>query len=378
MFFDYASYTSVMAWMVLFGYPLIKNIVLKAKARRSSGGKVAVNEQYDDRLNVLMRSYKEVPTWWFILLFLSAFIPTLVMILCGYLYIPIWTYFVALATGVVVVIPLGFLYSMSNFQLPTGTTNELLYGLMVNGISGHKNPVGASVYGSIAGDAWYRAQYLLQDQKLGHYMHIPPRTVFFSQVFGSLIGVPINYAVVRWVLDTKGEYISGAKIDPHHQWTGQALAENLTMATQYVLIGPRRLFAVALYRPLPYGFLVGVITPILLFMLHKKFPRAKFQLWNCTVFFCTMSTFWGNLSTGYLSGIIGGFIVMYWAYHHHYELWARYNYILAAAFDSGYNLTFLILFLCFSAAKVITMPEWWGNNSISVERCFALPAIDAT
>jgi hypothetical protein len=107
---------------------------------------------------------------------------------------------------------------------------------MVNGITGHKNPVGASVYGSIAGDAWYRAQYLLQDQKLGHYMHIPPRTVFFSQVFGSLIGVPINYGVVRWVLNTKGEYISGAKIDPHHQWTGQALAENLTMATQYVLI----------------------------------------------------------------------------------------------------------------------------------------------
>jgi hypothetical protein len=119
---------------------------------------------------------------------------------------------------------------------PTGTTNELLYGLMVNAIPGHKNPVGASVYGSIAGDAWYRAQYLLQDQKLGHYMHIPPRTVFFSQVFGSLIGVPINYGVVRWVLNTKGDYISGAKIDPHHQWTGQGLAENLTMATQYVLI----------------------------------------------------------------------------------------------------------------------------------------------
>jgi hypothetical protein len=113
-------------------------------------------------------------------------------------------------------------------------------------------------------------------------------------------------------------------------------------------------------------------------MLHKKFPRAKFHLWNCTIFFCTMSTFWGNLSTGYLSGIIGGFVVMHWAYHHHYELWARYNYILAAAFDSGYNFTLLILFLCFSVGKMVTMPEWWGNNSISVERCFALPAVDAT
>ena len=104
MFFDYASYTSVMVWMALFGYPLIKNILVKAKARRTSRGKVAVNEQYDDRLNVLMRSYKEVPVWWFIVLFLSSFIPILVIIATGHLYIPLWTYFVALATGVVVVI----------------------------------------------------------------------------------------------------------------------------------------------------------------------------------------------------------------------------------------------------------------------------------
>lgn len=55
---------------------------------------------------------------------------------------------------------------------------------MVNAVGGHKNPAGASVYSSIAGDAWYRAQLMLQDQKIGHYMHIPPRAVFFSQIFG--------------------------------------------------------------------------------------------------------------------------------------------------------------------------------------------------
>lgn len=107
---------------------------------------------------------------------------------------------------------------------------------MVNAVKGHKNPVGALIYGTIAGDAWYRAQYLLQDQKLGHYMHIPPRTVFFSQLFGSLIGVPINYGVVRWILNTKREYLIGKLIDPLHQWTGQGLITSLTISTQYVLI----------------------------------------------------------------------------------------------------------------------------------------------
>jgi len=269
--------------------------------------------------------------------------------------------------------PLGWLFAVSNFQLAIGTTNELLYGLMVNAISDHKNPVGASVYGCIAGDAWYRAQLMLQDQRLGHYNHVPPRDVFFSQIFGSFIGVPINYAVIRWVLNTKMDYLNGTLIDPNHEWTGQSLTSSLTMATQYVLVGPKRLFSTELYHLLPYGFLVGALAPTIIYLLHRRFPKAKFNLWNTTIFFSSMSDFYGNISTGYLSGIIGGFIVMYWAYRHHYELWARYNYILAAAFDSGYNFNALILFLCFGAARNIEMPNWWGNNVVSVERCFALP-----
>jgi hypothetical protein len=107
---------------------------------------------------------------------------------------------------------------------------------MVNAVDGHKNPCGATVYSSIAGDAWYRAQVMLQDQKIGHYMHIPPRTVFFSQIFGSFIGVPINYGVVRWVLNTKTAYLRGEIDDPSHQWTGQSLASSLSTSVQYVLV----------------------------------------------------------------------------------------------------------------------------------------------
>jgi hypothetical protein len=67
-------------------------------------------------------------------------------------------------------------------------------------------------------------------------MHIPPRAVFFSQVFGSFMGVPINYVVIRWVLDTKRDYLTGDLEDPTHQWTGQSLASYLTMGVQYVTI----------------------------------------------------------------------------------------------------------------------------------------------
>ncbi|KAK3938073.1 OPT oligopeptide transporter protein-domain-containing protein [Diplogelasinospora grovesii] len=353
MFFDYASYTSAVVWMALFGYSQLKDSFKNFWERRKSGS-TKISEQYDDQLNVLHRAYPEVPLWWFIALFLCSFVILATVTAHGDLFIPVWTYFVAIATGAIIVVPLGWLYALSNFQLPIGTTNELLYGLMVNAVDGFKNPAGASTYGSIAGDAWYRAQYILQDMKIGHYMHVPPRAASFSQIFGSFIGVPINYAVIRWVVDSKRDYLTGAVDDPTHQWTGQWLASSLTLGVQYALLGPKRLFQIPMFAPLPYGFLMGTAAPLVMSALNRLFPRMKFRLWNTTIFFSSMSTFYGNISTGYTSSFLSGFVVMFWAY--------RWNYILAAAFDAGFNVP----------GKVITMPNWWGNDVDSSERCFAL------
>ncbi|CAG8974115.1 hypothetical protein HYALB_00002750 [Hymenoscyphus albidus] len=373
MFFDYAAYTSALSWILFFGFSQIKGTIQKLNQRRKNSVKgETINHQYTDQLNILQRSYKEVPWWWSLILFLVTFVVIITILGTGNLFIPIWTYFIALATGVMVVIPLGWLYALSNFQLPIGTFNELIYGVMVNAVPGHKNPVGATIYSSIAGDAWYRAQLMLQDQKIGHYMHIPPRSVFFSQMFGCFIGVPINYGVIRWVLGAKKQYLNGSETDPTHQWTGQGLANTLTTSVQYVLVGPQRLFQHPMYAPLPYGFLVGAIAPAILYALHRAFPRAKIHLFNTTIFFSGLSNFYGNISTGYSSSIIGGFVVMYWAFRYRYDLWARYNYILAAAFDAGFNLNMLLIFLFFGAGKIIKAPYWWGNNEDSTDRCFAL------
>ncbi|POS86206.1 OPT superfamily oligopeptide transporter [Erysiphe pulchra] len=374
MFFSYAAYTSAMTWMLLFGWSQISATFKKLRAREAGAKGKSINYQYNDQLNILQRSYTEVPLWWYIVLFLFSAVPVIAILAVGQLYIPIWTYFVALATGAIIVTPLGWLYAISNFQLPIGTFNELMYGLMINAISGHKNPTGATVYSSIAGDAWYRAQYMLQDQKIGHYMHLPPKATFFSQIFGCTIGIPINYAVVRWVLDSKREYLTGQKVDPSHQWTAQQLASSLSTSVQYVLVGPLKLFKQPTFTTLPYGFIVGILAPVVINLLHRRFPKSplQFKLWNTTIFFSAMSTFHGNVSTGYLSAFIGSFIVMHWTLKYRYEIWARYNYILAAAFDAGFNFNMLLIFLFFGSVKIITMPHWWGNEKENSERCFAL------
>ncbi|KAF2753322.1 OPT superfamily oligopeptide transporter [Pseudovirgaria hyperparasitica] len=375
LFFDYASYISALTWMILFGWPQIKATLGKIRERTKSRGKETVNETYNDRLNVLMRAYKEVPLWWYLVLFLVSFTTIITILGCGYFFIPIWTFFVALFTTGLMIVPFSWLYSFSAFQVPIGSFNELLYGYMIQASSTHRHPAGASAYGSLAGDIWYRAQYMLQDQKIGHYCHVSPRAIFFSQIFGEFIGVPINYGIIQWVIKEKRDYLLGLRTDSLNQWTGQALANYYTYGVQYVLVGPKRLFAQHMYSPSPYAFLFGAGAPFVIWSLHKYVPQLKFlklQLWNVTIFCSGMSVFYGNLSTGYISRFIVGYISMRYFLRKRFETWRRYNFLIAAALDAGFNFALLAMFVIFSSGKVVVMPNWWGNNEQSVERCFAL------
>lgn len=357
MLFDYAGYISGIVWVVLFGF---------SKLKRSWGTK---RQDFNDRLNKLNRAYDDVPMFWYGIMFVISLMALFYVYISGYLFMPWWACLVGLVVGSIIVTPLMWLYAMSNFQLPIGTFNELLYGFLVQNQS-YRHPGGASFFGSVAGNAWYRSQYHLELMKLGFYNHIPPRAVFFSQCYGELIGVPINYFTFRWVMSTKWDYLTGKLVDPLHQWTGQTVVTYHTNAIQYVVLGPRRLFEN--YPLLPYGFLLGLSAPLTVFFLHKRFPQSglQFHLWNTTVFFATMSHFYGNISTGYFSKFIAGTFVMFYIYRYRHALWRKYNYVAAAGLDTGFNLAVSMLFILFSFG--IKAPNWFGNDPVNVERCFAL------
>lgn len=103
IFFSYAAYTSAWVWAILFGYPSIVASIKKIRERNKAKNGKSINFQYTDQLNILQRSYKEVPIWWYVVLFACSFVSIIVMVACGQLYIPIWTYFVAILTGAAVV-----------------------------------------------------------------------------------------------------------------------------------------------------------------------------------------------------------------------------------------------------------------------------------
>ncbi|OQD64612.1 hypothetical protein PENPOL_c007G07746 [Penicillium polonicum] len=301
-------------------------------------------------------------------------VPTLMLlgvVVSKTVYMPIWTYFVALGFGAVSMLPMSFVYAISGFSIKVGYFNELIYGYMIDVKGSSRHPLGQLAYRIISGNVWYDARIVLEDQKIGHYLHLPPRQVIGIQVIANMLALPINYGVMRWVIATKFDYVSGKKKDPLGQWTGQDFQSYNTAGIQYALVGPRKLFASDFFRPILWGFLAGALAPVVIWLLHRKFPRARFELWNTTIFFASAAVFYGNLSTGPFTTFLVGTFTNFFLYRYRRVFWNKWAYISGAALDTGFNanLLFIFIFLGTTGAKMV---HWWGNNADSVERCFAL------
>ncbi|KAJ7452719.1 OPT oligopeptide transporter [Mycena galericulata] len=359
IFFAYAAFISAFVWMALFAGPQI----LAAVKSLFTGKRV-----HHDRLSNIMKRYPEVPATAWMAMFTVAFLVLLIIVLKGHIYMPLFTLFVALAIGAVSTLPMSLVYAISGYRVDVGYFNELVYGYMLQAPGSSPHPLGQLAYRIISGNVWYDVQYLIEDQKIAHYMHVPPRDVIICQLFGSSVG--LADATMLWVLATRLDYMRGTKVDPNGQWTGQDLKSYNTAGIQYALVGPHRLFADARYKPLWYGFAVGAVAPLIVWLLHRRFKKTKFELWNTTIFFSNMSKYRGNISTGPLTQFILGFIWNFWLFRYRYAFWKMWAYITGAALPvSGYCHSPTFLTKKFSAAGA-TMPAWWGNNAISVERCF--------
>ncbi|KAJ2388807.1 hypothetical protein GGI05_003680, partial [Coemansia sp. RSA 2603] len=132
----------------------------------------AINYNQDDIHARLMRKYDEVPKWWYFATFALMF-GMAVGVCEGYKMLPWYWLLVAFALSLLFLIPVGIVQAMSNQQPGLNLITEFLigYGRPGDQISN----VTFKVFGYIS---MTQALSLLADQKLGHYMKIPPRHIF--------------------------------------------------------------------------------------------------------------------------------------------------------------------------------------------------------
>ncbi|KAI7823102.1 OPT oligopeptide transporter protein-domain-containing protein [Kickxella alabastrina] len=144
----------------------------------------------------MMRSYDEVPHWWYITLFVITFSTSIVV--CEVYHMMPW-YWVILSIIVpfVFTIPIGIITAISNQQPGLNIITEFIIGYGMPG-----NPIANvtfKVYGYIT---MVQALNLVGDLKLGHYMKIPPRHMFIVQLAGTLLASFIELAVAYWLMNS--------------------------------------------------------------------------------------------------------------------------------------------------------------------------------
>ncbi|KAI8600744.1 OPT oligopeptide transporter protein-domain-containing protein [Dissophora ornata] len=338
----FAGLTATVVHVILFNG---REIVERWKSAR------AENEDIHSRL---MRVYPEVPDWWYGLLFVITF--ALSMVTCVvWDYMPWWALLLALAIALFFVLPVGIVQAVTNQQPGLNVVTEYVIGYM---LPGHAIAnVTFKTYGYIVN---VQALNFVSDLKLGHYMKIPPRTMFMAQLVSAIISCIINLGTAVWLINTRPNVCT----QEGYPFTCRSTKTFYSASVIWGAIGPARVFGSkdgALYAPVQWGFLVGAILPALFWVLTKKFPNVA---WLKYVHWPVLLAATGNMPPAlpymYTNGLALGFIFAFWLRRYRYDWWARYNYLTSAALDTGVAISGLVIFFAIQSWNG-AFPFWWGN-----------------
>ncbi|BFG32055.1 hypothetical protein CerSpe_183290 [Prunus speciosa] len=317
--------------------------------------KASFKEKQMDIHTRLMQRYSQVPEWWFVVILLVNIAVTIFT--CEYyndqLQLPWWGVLLACAIAIFFTLPIGIITAITNQTPGLNIITEYIIGYIYPGY-----PVANmcfKVYGYIS---MTQAITFLQDFKLGHYMKIPPRTMFMAQVVGTLIAGIVYLGTAWWLMETIPDICE----DTSSVWTCPADTVFYDASVIWGLIGPRRIFGnMGTYEAVNWFFLGGAVAPLLVWAAAKAFPNQEWiRLINMPVLIGATGNMPPATAVNYTSWIILGFLSGFVLYRYRPDWWRRHNYVLSGALDAG--LAFMGVLLYFSLGLEDISLSWWGND----------------
>ncbi|KAI7740061.1 hypothetical protein M8C21_022123 [Ambrosia artemisiifolia] len=321
--------------------------------------KSAFKQKNIDVHTKLMRRYNQVPEWWFTCILLTNIVATLFVIeyYKSQLQIPWWAFLLACGLAFFFTLPLAVITATTNQTPGLNVITEYIIGYLYPGYP--MANMCFKVYGYISVK---QSILFLQDFKLGHYMKIPPRSMFMAQVCGTLISALVHLGTSWWLMDTVPNICDRALLPPGSPWTCPSDHVFYDASVIYGLIGPRLILGdMGYYNSINWSFLVGALAPIIVWLLHKAFPSQKWitlittpVLLGATIYMPPAT------SVNYNSWIVVAFLSGFVVYRYHHDWWGRHNYVLSGALDAG--LAFMAVLLYVSLDMEGVGLEWWGST----------------
>src|ERR1700722_5658536 len=105
-------------------------------------------------------------------------------------------------------VPIGVIQAITNQQMGLNVITELIIGYMLPG-----RPIAMMLFKTWGYITMVQALNFASDFKLGHYMKIPPRTMFWSQVVCTIIAGTVQLGVQAWMFTNIPDICSPSQHD---------------------------------------------------------------------------------------------------------------------------------------------------------------------
>ncbi|XP_022737075.1 oligopeptide transporter 7 [Durio zibethinus] len=319
--------------------------------------KASFQEKKIDIHTRLMRKYRQVPEWWFVCILLVNAAATIFA--CEYyndqLQLPWWGVLLACGIAIVFTLPIGIITAITNQTPGLNVITEYIIGYIYPGY-----PVANMCFKVYGYTSMTQAVTFLQDFKLGHYMKIPPRTMFMAQIVGTLIACFVYLGTAWWLMETIPDICDTTA--SNSVWTCPSDTVFYDASVIWGLVAPRRIFGdLGTYEAVNWFFLSGAIAPLLVWLASKTFPRQEWiKLINMPVLLGATSNMPPATAVNYTTWIIVGFLSGFVVYRYRPDLWQRYNYVLSGSLDAGLAFMGVLIYL-FLGLENISL-DWWGND----------------
>lgn len=301
----------------------------------------------------LMRQYASVPHSWFALVGLLALIMGIICVEVYDTTMPVWGIFLCLALAFLFLVPAGIIMAVSNVQLTLVVLAEIIPGEAIPG-----RPFANMIFKVYGWISLVQALLYIQDQKLAHYLHVPPQATFRAQMWGCLVGGFITIAVINWQMAIVKDLCSPTQ---SNLLTCPYYTTFFSSALLFGVIGPRRVYGShGLYRYLMFAFLVGAALTVIAWLVKRRWPNRFTNAVNVPVFL-SGGQYFAPYNWAYVwSGVPLAFTFMRYIYSRFPAWWSRYCYILSIGLTIGAAVSGVIQFFC------IILPggklTWWGTR----------------
>ncbi|KAH9318569.1 hypothetical protein KI387_020338 [Taxus chinensis] len=326
------------------------------------------DKSVDVHTRLMKTNYKSVPQWWFIIML--VFMLAVAMVACeGFnkqLQLPWWGILFACAIALAFTLPVGVIQATTNQQPGLNIITEYIIGYVYPG-----RPLANVAFKTYGYISMVQALAFLQDFKLGHYMKIPPRSMFAVQVLGTAIASTVYFGTAWWLLDT----VPNICTHKNSEFTCPGDAVFYSASIIWGLVGPRRVFGnLGIYEKTNWFFLLGAVAPVFVWLIRKKFPNTKWLQYIHTPILIGAT---GNMPpakpVNFIMWGMVGFIFNYIVFKRYKNWWVRHNYILSAGLDAGVAFLAILAYFTLQYEEIgineVGQPDWWGSNGNFADNC---------